>query len=104
MKSMSEPWNGELIRLEGDGGFINADSLIEPGWLKDMLTLEEYRSAIAYVNPSPTRCHGNFPCSLIVGSLSDREKAEGGKYVVGKINRRHKSVRFVYQQGLKEMI
>ena len=42
--------NGGMIKLEGVNGFFNPNSLLDPSWLKDKITIEEYTQAIDYIN------------------------------------------------------
>ena len=102
---MAEQLNGGLIRLPGASGYFNPDSLLEPSWLKGKMTVDEYRSAIKYINSCAVRAQSEVKNSLYTKGTYEREKAkaETGRAAVQKINEQHKSVRFTYQQSVEKM-
>lgn len=102
---VAEMLNGGLIRITGFVGFFNVDALLEPSWLKGKLTVDECKSAIQYINKSAIRSLANFSNNVSSIDITQYEstKAEAIKQAVAEINRRHSSVRFIYQQGAKVM-
>ena len=101
---VAELLNGGIIRLTGLQGFFNVNSLLEPSWLKDKMTLDEYRAAIRYINDCATRVQLGFPKNFVLNYTMDAEraKAQSGVAAVEELNKRYRSIRFTYQPGMKE--
>ncbi|CAF2666811.1 unnamed protein product [Rotaria sp. Silwood2] len=102
---VAEFLNGGIIRLTGFLNFFNPDSLLEPSWLKGKLTLDDYRAAIKYINTCAIRSQvddRNLVRSLTI-SKREQAKAEACTAAVTELNRRYGSVRFTYQQGIKNV-
>ena len=101
---VAELLNGGFIRLTGLQGFFNVNSILEPSWLKGKMTLDEYRSAIRYINECATRVELTFPKYFVFEHTMDAEraKAQSGIAAVEELNKRYRSIRFTYQPGMKE--
>ncbi|CAF2766542.1 unnamed protein product [Rotaria sp. Silwood2] len=102
---MAELLNGGIIRLPGASGYFNPDSLLEPSWLKGKMTVEEYRSAINYINSCAVRKELEIKSQIWPKETYEREKAkaEAGQAAVQKLNEQQSSVRFTYQQSLEKV-
>jgi hypothetical protein len=97
---VAELMNGGIIKLEGANGFFNPNSLLDPSWLKDKLTVEEYRQAIEYINKSTAHTHIGLTKAYNTSERPMRAnlKTQAGLMAVQQLNERFKSVRFTYQQ------
>lgn len=102
---IAELLNGGIIQLKGLMGYFNVDSILEPSWLKGKITLDEFRSAIEYINKCTIAVQMNSPrlFSRLALHQVEKAKAAAGTAAVEKINRQHKSIRFTYQQGIENM-
>ncbi|CAF3919769.1 unnamed protein product, partial [Rotaria sp. Silwood1] len=102
---VAELLNGGIIRLTGFLNFFNPDSLLEPSWLKGKMTLDEYQAAIKYINTCAIRSQvddRNLIGSMLI-SKREKAKAEACTAAIAEINRRYGSIRFTYQQGIKNV-
>jgi len=96
---VAELMNGGIIKLQGANGFFNPNSLLDPSWLRDKMTIDEYREGIEYIN----RCTAHACIGLSkTYSTSERPMRENlrtqvGMAAVQQINKRFPSVRFTYQ-------
>ncbi|CAF3752625.1 unnamed protein product [Rotaria sp. Silwood1] len=102
---MTELLNGGLIRLAGACGYFNPDSLLESSWLKGKMTVEEYRSAINYINSCAARKESEIKSQIWPRETHEREKAkaEAGQIAVQKLNEQHRSLRFTYHQSSEKV-
>lgn len=102
---MAEQLNGGLIRLTGACGYFNPNSLLEASWLKGKMTVDDYKSAINYINSCAIRTQSEMKNGIWSKETHDREKAkaQAGRAAIEKINERHKSVRFTYHQSTEKM-
>ena len=102
---MAEQLNGGLIRLAGAGGYFNPNSLLESSWLKGKMTMEEYRTAINYINDCAIRSQSEITSLIWSQGTHEREmaKAMASQAGVQKINAKNKSVHFTYQQTVEKM-
>lgn len=102
---MAEQLNGGIIRLPGACGYFNPNSLLEASWLKGKMTVDEYKSAINYINSCTIRTQSEMTNRIWTKETHEREKtkAEAGRAAVNKINERHKSVHFTYHQSTEKM-
>lgn len=102
---MAELMNGGLIRLPGIGGYSNPDSLLEPSCLKGKLTIDEYRSAITYINScvSNSQMEANDLIWPEIFHVREMAKARAGKAAVEKLNQQYHSVRFTYLYSVEKV-
>lgn len=97
--------NGGIIQLEGANGFFNPNSLLDPSWLKDKMTIEEYTQAINCI----TKRTGDTHIGLNkIYKTSERAmrldlKNQAGIAAVQQLNGQFKSVHFTYQQTAEDV-
>ncbi|CAF1238399.1 unnamed protein product [Rotaria magnacalcarata] len=101
---MSELLNGGLIRLPGASGSFNPDLLLEPSWLQEKMTMDEYRSTIEDINKYTRDAH--LPTKNLIWPRETHEreeaKAEAGQLTVLTLNDKHRAVRFTYHQSVEK--
>lgn len=97
---VAELMNGNIIKLEGANGFFNPNSLLDPNWLKNTMTVEEYIQAIEYINKCTAHSHIGLRKIYDSSERAKRLKlkVQAGMTAVQQINERYKSVRFTYQE------
>ncbi|CAF1236543.1 unnamed protein product [Rotaria sordida] len=97
--------NGGIIKLEGLNGFFNPNSLLDPSWLKDKMTAEEFYQAIDLINKRSAYTQvGMSRIYWVTEKVNrDRLRTEAGMTAVQEINRRNPSVRFTYHETLENM-
>ncbi|UJR18584.1 hypothetical protein I4U23_005491 [Adineta vaga] len=102
---IAELMNGGIIKLQGANGFFNPNSLIDPSWLKNAMTIEEYREAINYINQCTAYAFIGLSKMYSIGDRPIREnlRTQAGITAVNKINQRFKSLEFIYQQTAQMM-
>ena len=102
---VAELMNGGIIKLEGPNGLFNPDSLLDPGWLRGRMTLEEYRDAINHINKCTAYSHIGMTKIFMTSEqpMRDRLRREAGMAAVEELNQHYRSVRFTYQSTNENM-
>ncbi|CAF1129677.1 unnamed protein product [Rotaria sp. Silwood1] len=92
--------NGGIIKLEGVNGFFNPNSLLDPSWLKDKMTAQEFYQAIDYINKRTAYTQVGMSRVFLASEkpYRDQLRTQAGMAAVEEINQRHPSVHFTYQQ------
>ena len=97
--------NDGTIKLEGANGLFNPNSLLDPGWLKGKMTVDEYSEAINYVNKSTSQTEIGLmmPCTESELLMRQKLRSEAGMAAVQQLNERFGSVRFTIQATAEMM-
>ena len=97
--------NGGMIKLEGVSGFFNPNSLLDPSWLKDKITIEEYTQAIDYINKRTGYTHIGLNKIYKTSERAMRLdlKNQAGIAAIQQLNGQLKSVHFTYQQTAEDV-
>jgi hypothetical protein len=102
---MAQLMNDGTIKLEGATGLFNPNSLLDPGWLKGKMTVDEYSEAINYINKSTSQTEIGLmmPCTESELLMRKKLRSEAGMAVVQQLNERFRSVRFTIRETAEMM-